>query len=284
MIGNASVPTTPTEPVGGGEKVALPVWMRARRARFALSVVLRLSIVAFLGYRAYWYAPEPSRDLMRVGFLVAPVFFLVRWVVGHRRIVRRFADGTGTPLSHDPAMLARFGIRQLTVIARRSDRGVGRSYRRGHRAWVSLVPASPEPLFVNFLVAHEFAHLVRSDSTRRLVSTSVFLGLLYGALATLSLHVIAAAALAILVCMTVTNWCIEVACDRLAVRRVGIAGIDVFVAVLDRMRSTPANGTVKARLRRARGVLTHPPLRLRRAIQRRWDRAAHQPPDIPASG
>jgi Zn-dependent protease with chaperone function len=170
------------------------------------------------------------------------------------------------------SVLQPHGIHELVIRAGPTVRGLARSYRAGGRA-VVLIHESlldyPEP--IAFFLAHEVGHITRHDFVRRpLVITSMIACWCCGALA---LPLAAIGLLLIPLLVVLFNWTMELDCDRIGARWVGVGPTERAMSILAAIHRR--GGYSRLTALRIRLHLTHPPLSWRLAAARA---AAGAPP------
>ncbi|MEV4414357.1 Clp protease N-terminal domain-containing protein [Catellatospora sp. NPDC049609] len=155
----------------------------------------------------------------------------------------------------------------LTAVGLRIDywAAVDRCYRHGRRGLVVLSGYTvADERRLRFVIAHELAHLARNDSLRWLPN-AFGLGLASGALLTFSPAAAAVLGGGWLMHVVALSWWAELRCDAIAVRWAGLDCMRFWIdGQLGALRAKP-NRTLRVRLRTARDLLVHPPLRWRMA-------------------
>jgi Zn-dependent protease with chaperone function len=200
------------------------------------------------------------------------------------RLERRFLRRHGGEPREAPLLAARLagsGVRRLFVLP--STKLVGSAFRRGPTAYVAVHPAilRRHDAATRFVLAHELAHLARSDTARRIVVVAYATAAGGAALVETILQgrhrwALWLLPLAYLAVLTGFNWTRELDCDRLAVATGGRDGALLCLARLrDASRRAVAGrstwpGRAKVWLALRLDLLVHPPLRLRHALASRW--------------
>jgi Zn-dependent protease with chaperone function len=262
----AAVPLPPPAPA------ALPLRLLSLRAM--LGLVLAYAVAATVAVSTI--TPADLREVAAGAYiLVAMTYVLLLIVLGGvaaGRLSRRLAARAPILVALPPLVddvVRRHGVRRLETRIIDGAMVHARAYRLGGRAWVVLSSA----VLLNaesagFVVAHEIGHVLRADSRRRRLG--VMLGFAMVAIviiAPLPLTALVTALMAVAVVVG-DKWLVEFGADDIAVRWVGIESMRAFVAQY-RQRTAPTR-----RLRRARGLLTHPPVGWRLARAERLARRA----------
>jgi len=202
----------------------------------------------------------------------APGPLIRRWRLRRLLTDHRYRTLVGGSTDALAAALRPYGIHELTIRVGPTVRGLARSYRAGSRGIVLLNEhLLRAPWVTGFFLTHEFGHLARHDFVRRPLVISTLLacwvcGVLAAPLAAIGL----APALALAVAF---NWAMELDCDRIAARWVGLGPAERAMWVLGQSERQPGQSPLT--VIRIRLHLTHPPVGRRLAAVRA---AAGSPP------
>lgn len=211
--------------------------------------------------------PEPVLALAAATMLLSGVNGSMVVRRRTREAVARAATVLPVPGSVRP-LLDRLGLRQLEVRVEAGP-GAGRCHRLGRRAWIVLGDGVEQtPAIARFVLWHEMAHLARRDHRARRLHAGLGVGLIAGAIGSLDLRALTIAVAGTALVTVGGRWWSEAACDRLAVRRGGPAGLQAFEAAVRGYRAVLRRQRALPRWARVKGVLTHPPLALRVALNR----------------
>jgi Zn-dependent protease with chaperone function len=159
----------------------------------------------------------------------------------------------------------------LTAVGLRIDgwAAVDRGYRHGRRGLVVLSGYTvADERRLRFVVAHELAHLARNDSLRWLPN-ALGLGIAWGAVLTFSPAAVAVLGGGWLVHVVALSWWAELRCDAIAARWAGLDCMRFWIEDQLAMLRAKPNRTLRVRLRTARDLMVHPPLRWRMAAAAR---------------
>jgi Zn-dependent protease with chaperone function len=256
----------PVLPLPAPPPSALPRRGAAGRALFAA-----LTLYTVVAAVALQTVPADLRLDVGGGLLVVlavdvPLVELMRGIATRRVRVRlaRLAPTTVELPATVAAVVARYGIRELSI---RMQVGVAprdRAFRVGRRAWVVLGHRTVHRgEFRSFVLCHEIGHVVRDDSRIRRITyvvasaTILVLGLLTDG------PTLAVAVGLTLLAFVAEHWLAELACDAFAVRWVGVEAFRAWATPYRARLGRAARLGLRSRLRIARGLLTHPPMGLR---------------------
>jgi len=247
--------------VGAELAAALP----ARNRRWAQPAAI---VTGYAAFAAVTLALSPAgvhRTIAAIylltGLIVLPLLTSVVSLARVRsRMSRPDAERVETPALAGALAPARLDVYLVPGGGKIAGRSLGRAFRMWGRATIILRPVlrTANPDLVQFVVAHEAAHIARGESLNSVLAATYATGLAAalagGDPAGLWLLVPA------LVAMVVNRWTGELACDRIAARATGRIPSLEFANYLDRVyqskKMTPG--------KRLRSLVTHPPASMRR--------------------
>jgi Zn-dependent protease with chaperone function len=221
-------------------------------------------------------ATIPSVDWQdaAVGYLViigvnVPLQILLGGVAA-RRVRTRLAARAPTVAEPPPAVagvLDRYRVRRWEIRVEEHRIIRDRSYGLGRRSWIVLSGNTVRTggSAAAFVLAHEIGHLIRGDSWRRRIGTVLMLAMVIVPLIDASPLTLAVTILASLAVFVGDRWLAEFGADRVAVRWVGVDGMRAWQERHRDLVRARQNRTVRRRVRRILGRLTHPPLSWRAA-------------------
>ncbi|HEY2793376.1 MAG TPA: M48 family metalloprotease [Micromonosporaceae bacterium] len=232
--------------------------VRAWRTRAAVGITLRLCVFVVAGYVLYRRAPATVSDVVLVALVVVlPVRLFALWTVAHYRALRRM-QGKPHRVVREDWRVEPYGL-SVTII-QGLDRGeAGRCYRHGRQVWIIMRPFSGNSDVNRFVLQHELAHAIRNDPSRYRLTSAVNFALILAALVTSDPGLIIATVAGVVLGSSASRWIAEIAADRIAVAETGTRGIASFAAAAAAARRRPENLTLRRRLRRLKGWMTHPP-------------------------
>jgi Zn-dependent protease with chaperone function len=184
-----------------------------------------------------------------------------------RRTLKRLAvaapQALPIPAQLRPA-LASHGVSDVEIRIQAGATIHDRCIRLGRRAWVVLAQRTIQhPQQGSFVLAHELGHLVRNDALRNRVAIGMYASLLLTADLSFDSAAWAVAIAGSLVHFVLTRWWSELACDTIAVQWSSVDALHVWAAEQRAMLGHGRNRTLRRRLRRLLGLLTHPPFAVR---------------------
>jgi Zn-dependent protease with chaperone function len=235
----------------------------------ALALALVLYVIA--AATALAVVPADLRGEISLGLLAIlavdiPLLELLRGITARRvrkRLARTAPSIVDLPV-HVMAVAARYGVRELTARIQMTPAARDRAYRVGRRAWIVLSAGTVHSgEFRSFVLCHEIGHVVRDDSRVRRIAFVVAAAIILVATLPTDGLSLAVAVVATLLAFVAERWLAELACDAFAVRWTGVEPFRVWATLyLHRLRQ-PANRRPARWLRRALGLLSHPPMGLR---------------------
>lgn len=206
------------------------------RGRAVARAIANLLAYLLLGVVVLAVTWETSGPEMVVA--VAGVAFLLRLgvaaLVARRRLGRALAGIPAMTAGPDElrSLRAALGLRELEIRVH-PGATVDRCHRWRGRGWVvvsEVLDAQPEAL--RFVLWHEMAHLARRDGPIRAMCAAVLIGLGTGALLSFDLRAMLVVAVGGLLVTVASYWWSESACDRIAVRQAGPAGMRAWADLM----------------------------------------------------